>query len=110
MRFVRAIPEDTPVARLAELDAAFDLTGTGNSEVLFAWLLQAIRHDYEPAYGRLEAFLSGMGRLKFLRPLYQELAGTEAGKAHALFRDEKIWSRYHPFSVSGIEGVLGPPD
>ncbi len=35
---------------MAALDAAFGFTTRGNSEILFAWLVHAVRSDYEPAY------------------------------------------------------------
>ncbi|HSL81623.1 MAG TPA: leukotriene A4 hydrolase C-terminal domain-containing protein, partial [Thermoanaerobaculia bacterium] len=38
LHFLRHLPRDLPPDRLAELDRAFELTGTGNSEVLAAWL------------------------------------------------------------------------
>src|SRR5688572_23587885 len=46
-----------PGARMEELDSAFRLTQSGNSEIAFQWLLMSIRNRYDPAYPRLEEFL-----------------------------------------------------
>jgi len=46
--------------RLGELDMAFNITNTGNYEVLFVWLEQSIQNDYKPAFDRAEAFLIEM--------------------------------------------------
>ena len=39
-------------ARMGELDKAFHLTSSGNSEIAFQWLLMSIRNRYEPANQR----------------------------------------------------------
>ena len=75
LHFLRKLPANLKPEQMAELDAAFKLTNTGNSEILNQWLLIAIANQYKPAYPALEKFLTGMGRRKFLRPLY-----TGAGK------------------------------
>jgi hypothetical protein len=98
---------DTSKERLAELDAAFGFSRSGNSEVLCDWLLIAIAADYEPAYPALEKFLTSMGRRKFLRPLYTALAKSPAG----LERAKAIYTRarpsYHPVSRASIDPIVG---
>ena len=49
VHFLDGMPAKVPAAKLAELDAAFALTATGNSEIAFSWLRIAIRNDYAPA-------------------------------------------------------------
>ena len=44
-------------AQLRDLDATFQLSASGNSEILFAWLRIAITHHYRPALPALERFL-----------------------------------------------------
>src|SRR5262249_55599268 len=84
LHFLTELPADVGRSRLAELDKAFALTLSGNAEVVFQWLLLAVRHGYEPAGARLEAFLTEQGRRKFLKPLYEEMVKTPAGKEQAL--------------------------
>ena len=66
----------------------------------------AVRGGYEPAYPRLQDFLTSVGRRKFLKPLYTELAKTDEGKRRALAIYEKARSRYHPISAATIDEVL----
>jgi aminopeptidase N len=106
VRFLRGLPADLDVERMAELDAAFDLTGSRNYEVLHAWLMRAVAHGYRPADEALEAFLLGVGRLKFLRPLYRQLATTPEGRKRARQVYERARAGYHPMAVSSIERVL----
>ncbi|MGZ8847183.1 MAG: M1 family metallopeptidase [Pyrinomonadaceae bacterium] len=95
--------------RMEELDKAFHLTRSGNSEIAFQWLLMSIRNAYEPAYPRLEEFLLTIGRRKFIKPLYEELAKTPEGKERALAIYRRARSTYHPIAVTSIDEVLKWP-
>lgn len=107
LHFLRHLPEDLSRQRMAELDAAFDFTGTGNSEILHAWLLQSIRHDYREADGALADFLTRQGRRKFLVPLYKALAETEEGRKRAREIYRRARPGYHPVSRATLDEILG---
>ena len=91
---------------MAELDQAFHLTQSGNSEIAFQWLLMSIHNKYEPAYPRLEEFLTSIGRRKFIKPLYEELAKTPEGKERALRIYRRARPTYHPIAVASVDEVL----
>ncbi len=107
LHFIRHLPEQLGADRMADLDAAFRFSQSGNSEILNAWLLRAIQAGYEPAWPALESFLTGMGRRKFLRPLYAELAKTPAGAERALRIYEKARPGYHPVSRETVDEIVG---
>ncbi|HEX8654116.1 MAG TPA: M1 family metallopeptidase [Allosphingosinicella sp.] len=93
LRFVNALPRRLPAARLTELDRAFQLSESGNSEVLFAWLKLAIGNRYDPAVPAAERFLTSMGRRKFVLPLFEALiAEGEWGRPIA----QRIYARARP--------------
>jgi leukotriene-A4 hydrolase len=94
---------------MQELDRAFSLTTSGNSEIAFQWLMMSIQNQYEAAYPRLEEFLLSVGRRKFIRPLYQELAKTPEGRERALTIYRRARSSYHPISVASIDQDLKWP-
>jgi aminopeptidase N len=106
-RFLERLGSGVPRDRMADLDAAFGFTRSGNSEVLAAWLEHAIASEYEPAYPALEQFLTTVGRRKFLKPLYAAFARTPAG----LVRGKAIYARarpgYHSVSRAAVDEVLG---
>jgi hypothetical protein len=106
IRFLRALPEDTDSVRLTAIDAAFHLTATRNSEVLAIWLLRAIRGGYTGADSTLEEFLVRVGRQKFLRPLYAELAKTPTGLERAQAIYAKARPGYHSVTAAAIDAVL----
>jgi leukotriene-A4 hydrolase len=105
--FIKTLPADIPVARMAELDAAFRLTSSRNSEILSDWLLLAIKRRYAAADARLTEFLIGCGRRKFLKPLYTELAKTADGRQRARAIYTRARPRYHAVSTSTIDQILG---
>lgn len=107
LHFLTSVPPTLGKERLAALDGAFAVTKSGNSEVVFAWLLLAVKNGYAPADARLEGFLTEQGRRKFLKPLYEELAKTPAGKERALAIYQKARPTYHPLSVETIDAVVG---
>ena len=109
LHFLRSIPRTVDVAKLAELDAAWALSASGNAEILHAWLMKAIVHDYESAYPALEEFLTGVGRRKFLRPLYEELARSTEGMVRARAIYEKARDGYHPVASATVDEILGWP-
>ncbi len=91
---------------MSELDAALGLTGTGNNEVAFQWLLMSIRAGYAIADERLEDFLVSIGRRKYIKPLYEELAKTAAGRERALAIYRKARPGYHPIAVDTMDRIL----
>jgi leukotriene-A4 hydrolase len=107
LHFLSLLPADLGSKRMADLDAALTMTETGNSEVACQWLLLAVRHGYEPAYGRLERFLTEQGRRKFLKPLYEELVKTPAGRERARAIYRKARPTYHPVSVGTVDAIVG---
>ncbi len=107
IHFVRQLPDPMSQDQMAQLDSVFHFSESGNSEILHAWLLQAIKNDYSPAFPNLERFLTSMGRRKFLAPLYTALAATEEGKKRALTIYRAARPTYHPVAVGTVDEVLG---
>jgi aminopeptidase N len=110
LHFFRCLPDTLTTVQLESLDAAFDLSQSGNSEVLFAWLETAIHNAYEPALPALERFLTTQGRRKFVRPLYQALAATEWGRPHALRIYREARPLYHSVTTNSVDAILGAPE
>ena len=106
LHFLRGIPYDVGADKLAELDAEFKLTQTGNSEILHEWLLHVIGSRYEPGYEQLESFLTRPRARKFLQPLYRAMADQEDLLPMAKDIYGKARSGYHSVSVGTIDQIL----
>ncbi len=107
LHFLHALPDTVPAARMAELDKAFNLSASGNSEIMFAWLKKVIANRYEPGFPSLDKFLTSQGRRKFVAPLYTDLAKTGWGKKLAMSIYARARPTYHSVSVGTIDKALG---
>ena len=105
--FLRGLRHKMDINQIAELDNAYDLSNSGNNEILCDWFQHCIDVDYQPAYPSMERFLTSVGRRKFLSPLYKELVKTEEGKAWAKRVYEIAKPGYHSVSSNSIEAILG---
>lgn len=105
--FLRQLPTSLSAVQMSELDAAFGLTQSGNAEILAVWLDLSIANGYQPAYAKLEEFLTTVGRRKFLVPLYTRLAATESGMELGRKIYSKARSNYHAVSARTVDGILG---
>lgn len=106
LHFLRFLPKRPGVDKLQELDRAFHLTDSGNSEIVHQWLLMAIRSNYEPAHERLEEFLITNGREKLIKPLYEELVKSREGRRVAAAIYKKARPTYHAIVVNKIDKIL----
>lgn len=106
LHFIRMLPTQMAQEQIQELDKAFNFTTSGNSEVLAAWLLHAIRNNYTTADKALENFLVNVGRRKFLVPIYKALVATPEGKKKALAIYAKARPNYHAVSTVTLDEML----
>ena len=104
--FLRNLNEKTAAKQLADLDAVFGFTKSGNSEILCDWFKLTITNDYAAAQPALEAFLIRVGRRKFLTPLYSRLAKTETNKRWAKAVYDKARPGYHAVAINTIDEIL----
>ena len=107
LHFLSVASADLSAERMAALDAAFGLTGSGNAEIAHQWLLAAIRAGYGRADDRLDRYLVGIGRRKLIAPLYEALSATPSGRERALGIYRRARPGYHPISVDAIDAILG---
>ncbi|MBC8082715.1 MAG: M1 family metallopeptidase [Hymenobacter sp.] len=108
VHFLHGLPPGLPTHRLAELDAAFGFTQSGNAEILAAWFPHAIAAGYAPADEALRRFLTHVGRRKFLTPLYKALLATPDGPRRARQLYAAARPNYHSVATSTLDALVGP--
>jgi hypothetical protein len=106
IEFIRTLPDTLNVRQMASLDVAFNFSKSENSEILFQWLLHSIKTNYSRANSSLGAFLGKIGRRKFLKPLYLELAKTPDGLEMARQIYAKARATYHPVTYHTVDEIL----
>ena len=93
--FLEQLPEQLTQAQLIDLDGEFNFSGSTNAEIACDWFRVAIRNQFDPVLPAVSAFLTTVGRGKFVRPLYSEL--QLAGYQQELLSIySKARSGYHP--------------
>lgn len=107
VHFLHGLPTQLAEAQLAELDAAFGFTNSGNAEILAAWFPRTIAASYAPADAALHNFLTHVGRRKFLVPLYKALLATPGGKQRAQQLYAVARPNYHSVATSTFDVLVG---
>lgn len=107
LHFLETLEPTLTLAWMEALEARFRLMATGNSEILALWLRLGVAQGWSAVDGPLEAFLMQVGRRKFLKPLYAELAKSPAGKQRALALYRRARPRYHAVSTTTLDELLG---
>jgi leukotriene-A4 hydrolase len=105
LRFLDAAPDVLSPVLLQQLDRAFGLTGTANGEIARRWYQIVAASSYEAAYAEMAEFLTRVGRMKLVLPVYQALAGTDRAFAAEVFA--KARPGYHPITTAAVQKILG---
>jgi len=109
VHFLQELPDTLTASDMGRLDIAFGFTGSPNAEILSTWLLLAVRHNYQPAFPKLQAFLRSTGRISMILPLYRALVRTEDGATMAREIFARARASYHPLAERAVSAVLGGP-
>ncbi|MEU4606135.1 M1 family metallopeptidase [Kribbella sp. NPDC023972] len=105
LRFLDAAPDVLGATQLQQLDREFGLTGTANGEIARRWYQIVAASSYEAAYADLASFLTKVGRMKLVLPVYHALAGTDRAFATEVFT--KARRGYHPITTAAVQKILG---
>ena len=74
---------------MAYVDEVLNFKNCGNAEIMSEWFVLGINVGYEDIKPSMEAFLTKVGRRKFLKPIYSALAETPNNKAWAIAVSKK---------------------
>jgi leukotriene-A4 hydrolase len=104
--FINNLPLNIAPEQMAQLDAAFNLTQSGNAEIAHAWYLLALKTNYQEIAAPLEQYLINIGRRKLIIPLYKQLASSAEGMAFARAVYAKARPGYHPLAQGSVDELL----
>jgi leukotriene-A4 hydrolase len=104
---LKARIDDVNLAILEKIDVDLTVTGTLDPEVKERWFPLGIRKNYQPVFDQAHTFISSMGRLKYLTPVYQALLdANRCDLATSWFDENKDF--YHPMAVLKIQKLIAP--
>lgn len=105
LHFVRNLGFNLTIDQLSDVDAAFNFTESGNSEILAAWFQHTIRSNYTKADPVMKNFLINVGRRKFLTPTYRALKeSNKLEQAREIYVEAR--PNYHSVSTQTIDELL----
>lgn len=104
--FIDHLPADINEKEMEAIDTEFNFTKGGNFIIKRQWFVQALRHQYKPAYPAIEQFLIGISRTGSVMMLYKEMVKTPEGKVWAKQVFDKAKSGYHATTIQAVEGIL----
>jgi aminopeptidase N len=104
--FLDWTPRTTPAETLEALDARFGFSQAKNAEVFVSWLTLGLQAGLPGAVAPTLDFLSRVGRMKYLKPLYGELVKRDATRAPARACFDANRARYHPIAQQVVAALL----
>lgn len=106
MYFLDRLPDQPPLEKMRQLDAAWHLTGTPNAEVGMRWYSHAIAAGDNAVWPAAAEHMTRIGRMYLTTPLYKAFARTPAGLAYARQVYASAKSGYHPLTQAAVEAIL----
>jgi leukotriene-A4 hydrolase len=106
IHFIRNLPKNINPMQMKDLDKVFNFTQSTNAEILEPWLELAIDNNYTDAFPSMEKFMMKVGRRRFIRPLYEKLCNTSAGKSMAMGIYTKAKPMYHSILKNSVDILL----
>src|ERR1700730_11466627 len=99
---LQALPPDSP--RVRELGARFGLANRRSLELRHTFVLLQLRAGAPEAVEAARRILLASGRMRYLRPLYTELARRHPEAARRIYQEAR--AGYHNIARAAVEGVL----
>ncbi|WP_058835736.1 M1 family metallopeptidase [Luteimonas abyssi] len=106
IHFLEGMPETLSLEQMAQLDTAYQFTGTPNGELAMRWYPLAVRSAYMLAFEPMTEFLRSVGRMKLVMPVYTALAQTPEGLALAREVFAQARPTYHPITAAAVQRII----
>lgn len=91
---------------IKRIDADLNISGSVDPEVKQRWYPLGIRMKYEDVTPKAHNFISSMGRMKYLTPIYTALLDTDQKTLAVQWFNENI-DFYHPYAIIQLKRLLG---
>lgn len=90
------------------LNKVYNFSDRKNAEIKLRWQLLLLKSNYTPVFPQVVEFITSIGRMKFVRPLYRALAAaTPGGKDLAVKTFKDHCQFYHSIARKMVSKDLG---
>jgi leukotriene-A4 hydrolase len=93
-------------SRVELLEKKYALNSSHNAEVLFSWMLIALKAQWKPIIPHALQFAVSQGRMKYCKPIFRKLFAWEESRQLALEAFEKNKKFMHPITKQVISSVI----
>jgi aminopeptidase N len=100
------LPKEVSAKDCATLKDAFELRDSPPTPFLLEYYRLCIRSGYREALPEIQRFLGQVGRNAWLTYIYRAMLENEWTKPEARRIFEQVKARYHPITVTVVEGLL----
>jgi hypothetical protein len=92
---------------MKEIDRYLRFSFSGNSELLTEWFILSANCGYSSSNKQqIKAFLSKVGRRKYLMPIYEALLLNKESRPMAISIFEQSKDHYHAVSRKSVEALI----
>ena len=102
--YLQALPEALSAETLQTLDARFGLSSRKSLELRHTFVVAALRAGLPGAVEAARRVALETGRMKYLRPIYQQLAKSDRAAAERIFAEAR--DGYHHIARAVVGGLL----
>lgn len=105
--FIRRLPRNLSMEKMKEIDRYLKFSNSGNSELLMEWFVLSAQNGYAKVNkAQIQAFLSKVGRRKYLMPIYEALLLNPETRNMAIATFNEAKTHYHAVSRNSIELLI----
>ena len=108
LHFIDNLPRTLSHQQLAALDKQYGFSRGGNTEIALSWFKLTIALEYWAEDEALVRHLSGIGRVRLIKPLYKALMATEHGRQLARQTYARARDGYHPYAQTVLDRIIKP--
>lgn len=88
------------------IESKYNCTDAINPEIKQRWYPLGIMKGYTPVMTPANTFVSTVGRVKYIKPVYSALQNSDQHDLGVQWLNQNM-DFYHPVAVSSIQTVLG---
>ena len=106
LSFLNGLPKKMPVEDCKYFEEILELEKANDGSYFSPFYTICIYSGYQDAMPRIEKFMSTVGRMLYVLPIFRAMIETDWSKGLARPLFERVHERHHPLTIGAIEGAL----
>jgi hypothetical protein len=106
LSFLQALPKQIPVEDCKYFEEILDLENKNDANHYSYFYATCIASGYQEILPRVEEFISGIGRMLYLFPIFRAMIATDWAKGHARRILEQVQESHHTITIHAADILL----